>query len=107
MTRNMDNRVEILFPILKSHLKERIYKWLDLILTDNMKAREQDSSGRYHYIERKADEIEVNSQLILCKTAYHTRKSEDQTTRLGFKNKLAKLGSFSIDNFKKIYPFKN
>jgi len=107
MTRNMDNRVEILFPILKNDLKMRIYKGLDLILTDNVKAREQDSSGHYHYVERKADEIEINSQLMLCKMAYDTRKSEEQKTRLGFKNKLAKLGSFSIDNFKKIYPFKN
>ena len=35
MTRNMDHRVEILFPILSHELKERVYHVLELILKDN------------------------------------------------------------------------
>lgn len=69
MTRNMENRVEILFPILKNHLKLRIFKWLHITLTDNVKAREQDSSGRYHYVEQGPDELPINSQEILCRFA--------------------------------------
>lgn len=69
MTRNMENRVEILFPILKNHLKLRIFKWLHITLTDNVKAREQDSSGRYHYVEKGPNELPINSQEILCRFA--------------------------------------
>ena len=64
MTRNMENRVEILFPILKDHLKQRIFKSIDIMLADNVKAREQDSTGLYHYVERKPNEVEINSQTL-------------------------------------------
>ena len=76
MTRNMENRVEILFPILQDHLKQRIFKCLDIMLADNVKAREQDSSGHYHYVERNADENEVNSQLILCERPFSKVQSK-------------------------------
>ena len=78
MTRNMENRVEILFPILKGHLKQRILNWVDIMLADNVKAREQDSSGDYHYVERKPDEAEVNSQLKLCEMAHDAREHEEE-----------------------------
>lgn len=78
MTRNMETRVEILFPILQDHLKQRIYKWVDIMLSDNVKAREQDSSGHYHYVERKPDELEINSQLLLCEMAHQVRETEEE-----------------------------
>ncbi|MFJ8267180.1 RNA degradosome polyphosphate kinase [Peribacillus asahii] len=77
MTRNMENRVEILFPILKGHLKQRIRTWIKLMLADNVKAREQNSSGHYYYVEKAADEREVNSQLILYEMAQHARELEE------------------------------
>lgn len=78
MTRNMETRVEILFPILQDHLKQRIYNWVDIMLSDNVKAREQDSSGHYHYVERKPDELEINSQLRLCEMAHQVRETEEE-----------------------------
>lgn len=69
MTRNMERRVEILFPILKEHLKRRIIDWLDLIWSDNMKSRQQDANGDYHYVEAKSGAPLVNSQVELCKQA--------------------------------------
>ena len=77
MTRNMDHRVEILFPILSHELKDRIYQVLELNLQDNAKAREQDSTGQYHYVERKSDEMEINSQLMLCQMDYPTKPTEE------------------------------
>ncbi|MEH7110288.1 RNA degradosome polyphosphate kinase [Bacillus sp. JJ1764] len=67
MTRNMENRVEILFPILKRHLKNRIKEWLLVMLSDNVKAREQNSDGEYHYVKKVNEEVEINSQSILCR----------------------------------------
>ena len=40
MTRNMDRRIEILFPIFSNPIKEKITQCLDKILNDNVKARE-------------------------------------------------------------------
>lgn len=103
MTRNMDNRVEILFPILKMHLKERIYTSLHLLLKDNVKAREQDSSGEYHYVERKADEKEINSQLMFCEMAYYTKKLAEQKAEheLSFKKRLSTLSNYCFNRLKK------
>ena len=82
MTRNMETRVEILFPILDGFLKQRIHKWVDIMLADNSKAREQDSDGHYHYVERKADEVEVNSQSQLCELAHQIRELEEEKKKL-------------------------
>ncbi len=69
MTRNMENRVEILFPILKDHLKTRILDCLTLMLQDNCKAREQDRNGKYNYVTRESGESHINSQKVLCEEA--------------------------------------
>jgi len=52
MTRNIENRVEIAFPIYDKKLKERIKQILSIYLGDNVKAREQDQYGCYAYVEK-------------------------------------------------------
>ncbi|MGP1907216.1 RNA degradosome polyphosphate kinase [Metabacillus sp. JX24] len=76
MTRNMEKRVEILFPVFDGKIKSRIFSMLDIMLADNVKAREQDASGDYHYVTRLPDEEEIDSQAILRKLSY--RVSEDE-----------------------------
>ncbi|MDD1512658.1 RNA degradosome polyphosphate kinase [Priestia megaterium] len=66
MTRNMVKRVEILFPILDTYLKKKVWKWLEVMLADNVKAREQDQEGNYHYVIKKDHELSINSQEIFC-----------------------------------------
>ena len=104
MTRNMENRVEILFPILKSHLKQRIYNWVDLMLADNVKAREQDSSGQYHYVIRTSDEAEINSQLMLCELASQRKHSakQESTPVIDLKKRFPWLSSLSAKPLKRI-----
>lgn len=68
MTRNMEKRVEILFPILNERIKVRLLQSVHLMLADNVKAREQDSTGQYHYVKRHPHE-EINSQLTLYEWA--------------------------------------
>ncbi|HDX9588505.1 TPA: RNA degradosome polyphosphate kinase [Bacillus pseudomycoides] len=74
MTRNMEKRVEISFPILGFDMKTRIKDVLQLILDDNVKAREQNEGGEYHYVVR--DRIEnIESQVQLFQMAYtHTEE---------------------------------
>lgn len=77
MTRNMEKRVEILFPIYDGDIKMRINAILDSALADNVKAREQDEFGIYHYVERKLDEPIVDSQLLLFSKAYQVMEDEE------------------------------
>lgn len=55
MTRNMNKRVEIAFPIYDPALKQRILDDLNIYLTDNVKARYIDSSGNYSKVMRGVD----------------------------------------------------
>jgi polyphosphate kinase len=93
MTRNMENRIEILFPILNAQLMQRIQKWLNVMLKDNVKARIQDSSGQYHYVDRAEGEIEINSQVMLSEMFNPSiNTSEKQVLHLfDLKNKLSNL----------------
>ncbi|WP_028987382.1 RNA degradosome polyphosphate kinase [Thermicanus aegyptius] len=47
MTRNLDRRVEALFPILNPRLKKRIIQFLEIQLMDNVKRRELMTDGTY------------------------------------------------------------
>jgi polyphosphate kinase len=77
MTRNMEKRVEILFPIFDGPIKRRIRGILDIMLRDNSKAREQDENGVYHYVTRGDQEELVDSQLILFNEAYQVMDDEE------------------------------
>lgn len=75
MTRNMEKRIEISFPILEFEMKARIKAILQLILADNVKTREQNKDGEYYYvINNKAEKID--SQVKLFKLAYQEMDAE-------------------------------
>ncbi|XQY93259.1 RNA degradosome polyphosphate kinase [Metabacillus sp. HB246100] len=77
MTRNMEKRVEILFPIFDGDIKMRLNAILSIALEDNVKAREQDENGIYHYVVRKQNESIVDSQLHLFSKAYQVMEDEE------------------------------
>ncbi|QKS70886.1 RNA degradosome polyphosphate kinase [Paenalkalicoccus suaedae] len=64
MTRNMEKRIEILFPVYEQSIKDRIHEVFHYSMKDNMKARIQDENGIYHYVERKEGDEEISSQEI-------------------------------------------
>ncbi|ARK29713.1 RNA degradosome polyphosphate kinase [Halalkalibacter krulwichiae] len=105
MTRNMENRIEILFPILKEHIKQRIYDSLVLMLNDNCKARIQDGHGRYFYAKREEGQEEIESQRLLCQEAYEFNMLSDKVNRSPqtIKNKLTKLGNIYFHKLRKMY----
>ena len=74
MTRNMEKRVEILFPIFEGKLKKKVKNFLDLELSDNMKSREQDKQGVYHYVKKGENEREMDSQSILMEECNDIRE---------------------------------
>ncbi|MDD2969444.1 MAG: polyphosphate kinase, partial [Lachnospiraceae bacterium] len=68
MPRNLERRVEILFPIEKEELKDKILHVLDLQLKDNMKAHLLMPDGTYEKVDRRGKES-FDSQLAFCQEA--------------------------------------
>lgn len=68
MTRNTVKRVEVAAPVCAPAIKERIQGIFDLMLSDNKKAREEDSEGNYTLV--KCEGEPVNSQEALYQEAY-------------------------------------
>lgn len=77
MTRNTERRVEVAAPILDRALADRVTEAFNLMLKDNVKAREQDSDGLYRHVERSEGEMPLNSQQYFYEQAY--RAAERQT----------------------------
>ncbi|MBT2583816.1 RNA degradosome polyphosphate kinase [Planococcus sp. ISL-109] len=77
MTRNLNNRIEILFPILDKRIKAQVWSILDLALKDNVKAREQDENGNYGYIRRLEGQAVIDSQMELFERAYQVAEDEE------------------------------
>ncbi|MGG0274975.1 RNA degradosome polyphosphate kinase [Bacillus rhizoplanae] len=75
MTRNMEKRVEISFPILGFDMKTRIKDILQLILDDTVKAREQNEYGEYYYVASE-DAQKIESQMKLFQMAYTSTEEE-------------------------------
>lgn len=68
MPRNLDKRVEIIFPVLEDSLKEKALHILKVELEDTVKARVLQSDGNYVRIDKRGKEY-INSQIIFCDEA--------------------------------------
>ncbi|MEZ0479614.1 RNA degradosome polyphosphate kinase [Planococcus sp. SSTMD024] len=77
MTRNLNNRIEILFPILDKRVKGQVWDILELGLRDNVKAREQDEEGNYGYVRRIEGQAVIDSQMELFERAYQVAEDEE------------------------------
>lgn len=63
MTRNIERRVETIFPIRDRMLKKRLIRFLDLYLHDTVNARELLPDGSYVRITPERHEAEVDAQM--------------------------------------------
>lgn len=61
MPRNLDRRVELLFPVEDKKIKERLIFILGQVLLDTVKAKKKDRNKEYHSIDRRGKEV-LNSQ---------------------------------------------
>jgi len=78
MPRNLDKRVEILFPIEDQSLKDRIKHILDIQLADNIKTRIKQPDSSYILLTPGEDEP-LNSQDYFCKEALEATKRHRQS----------------------------
>ena len=77
MTRNTERRVEVAAPILDKGLADRITEMFEVMLRDNVKAREQGCDGLYRRVERKDGDTRLNSQLYFYEQAYEKAQTSE------------------------------
>ena len=68
MPRNLDRRVELMFPVTEGALKKRLRNALQIQWSDNTKAREMKPDGSYRLLYREEEE-HINAQEELMKGA--------------------------------------
>ncbi len=79
MPRNLDRRVELVFPIEDERLRERAFSILDLMLSDNANARLMQPDTSYVHIDRRG-KASVNCQREfsrLASEALHALEEQD------------------------------
>lgn len=68
MPRNLDRRVEILFPVLDEQLQKKVKHILDIELSDTLKAHVMNAEGDYEKIDKRGKVI-LSSQQYFCEEA--------------------------------------
>ena len=68
MPRNLDRRVEIVFPVIEEELKEKALHILKVELEDNVKARVMQPDGTYEKLDKRG-KVLINSQEQFCAEA--------------------------------------
>ena len=79
MPRNLDRRVEILFPVENEELKEKLKHILDGQLKDTEKAHVLNAKGIYEKVDRRGKTI-YNSQDAFCEEAMLAAKENKDIT---------------------------
>lgn len=74
MPRNLDRRVEIVFPVEDEEIKKEIKHILDVEFKDNVKAHILQPDGTYEKMNRRG-KTKVNSQMIFCQEAEDKAKA--------------------------------
>lgn len=73
MPRNLDRRVELLFPVEDRPLKERLMEILDILLEDTEKTKLFNEEGKYKKIDRRGKRL-LNAQNYFCEVAHQAAK---------------------------------
>lgn len=76
MPRNLERRVELMFPVEKVELKEELLHILKIQLKDNVKAHLLQEDGTYEKVDKRGKEL-INSQMVTCKEAMYKANQEE------------------------------
>ena len=82
MPRNLDRRVEIVFPVEDEQIKKELRHILDLEFADNMKAHILQPDGTYEKQDKRG-KVLVNSQMEFCQEATLKAKEEKKRAKAG------------------------
>ena len=78
MGRNLDKRLELMFPILDPRLRRRVVGWLDMYFADNLKAKRLLKDGSYEPVQ--APGKAVRAQLELYQEASDAARAAERMT---------------------------
>ena len=86
MPRNLDRRVEIVFPVEDEEIKKELIHILDLEFRDNVKAHILQPDGTYEKPDRRG-KAQINSQMEFCmeateKAAFYKHKTQAEKSRV-------------------------
>ncbi len=81
MPRNLDRRVEILFPVERPELKEELLHILKSQLRDNVKSSILKPDGTYEKIDKRGKQL-YNSQEAFCKEAVDKAKKSGDVSAM-------------------------
>jgi polyphosphate kinase len=78
MTRNLDRRIELMFPVEDAACRRKVLQALDVLFQDNVKARRLDGDGTYHRPRRARGEDAKAAQVELYRLARRTADQLEQ-----------------------------
>jgi polyphosphate kinase len=76
MDRNLDRRLEVLFPVSQPSPKRRLIQALETFFSDNVKARRMLPDGRYERVKRPGPK--VRAQEVLYRQAAQAAKARER-----------------------------
>ena len=80
MQRNLNRRIEILFPVEEELTRRKLRQIMDTIWNDTIKTRYIDSKGNYKRIDRRG-KAALNSQDIFCLESVNSAKKAEEKYR--------------------------
>ena len=75
MPRNLDKRVEIVFPLKDEKIKQQAKHILDIQLADNLKAHILQPDGSYEKIDKRGKKMLICAQDYFCEEAVKMQSS--------------------------------
>ena len=72
MPRNLNRRVELVFPVEDETLRTRVLEMMDIMFKDNINARKMLPDGTYEHVKKEGDK--VNSQRMFANMAKKEQK---------------------------------
>ena len=94
MTRNTERRVEIAFPVLDPACRQIVRNFVQLQMSDNVKARQLTAQGTWEPLPRGEGERDINSQEVLLSEAY--QKARDARDLASNASRLAGASEDSV-----------
>ncbi len=84
MPRNLDRRVELMFPVLQESIRDEIRAVLELYFRDNTHAHELNGDGSWTRMEPGKDEKKVRAQEVLYREEKERQERYEQSPRREF-----------------------
>ncbi len=97
MQRNLNRRVELVFPVKDTRLVKRVEKMLDVMFSDNVNTRIMQADGTYRMQNRAEDEEPRNSQRIFSELAQRAQKNARRAAAARERRKRRNAGAGDVN----------